>query len=206
MKMFSDLSVSEFISKLASESPVPGGGSASAISGAMGAALLSMVMGIALKNDTDQNRYGEVSDRCSRIAKEFLILSEEDAKSFREVLDAYRLPKNTDDEKDKRKQAIQMSLKTASLVPLTVMKKVDEVSNYLDEIFDFSTDSTRSDFLCALLLLETSIKGAFYNVQINLKSIKDNDFIVNIIAEGKNIYKSFLNRKNKFQKYLNSEV
>jgi formiminotetrahydrofolate cyclodeaminase len=206
MKMFSDLSVSEFISKLASESPVPGGGSASAISGAMGAALLSMVTGIALKNDTDQNRYGEVSDRCSRIAKEFLILSEEDAKSFREVLDAYRLPKNTDDEKDKRKQAIQMSLKTASLVPLTVMKKVDEVSNYLDEIFDFSTDSTRSDFLCALLLLETSIKGAFYNVQINLKSIKDNDFIVNIIAEGKNIYKSFLNRKNKFQKYLNSEV
>lgn len=204
--MFSDLSVSEFISKLASESPVPGGGSASAISGAMGAALLSMVTGIALKNDADQNRYGEVSDRCSRIAKEFLVLSEEDAKSFREVLDAYRLPKNTDDEKDKRKQAIQMSLKTASLVPLTVMKKVDEVSNYLDEIFDFSMGSTRSDFLCALLLLETSIKGAFYNVQINLKSIKDNDFIVNTIAEGKNIYKSFLNRKNKFQKYLNSEV
>ena len=204
--MFSELSISEFISKLSSDSPVPGGGSASAISGAMGAALLSMVSAIALKKSPELVEIEEKMNRCFRISQEFVMLSDEDAKAFNAVLEAYRLPKATEDDKEKRKQAIQINLKSASLVPLTVMRKVNELSCYLEEIHNFSIESTESDFLCALILLETAIKGAFYNVQINLKSVKNNEFVIKTTDEAKNIYKTFINKKNKFEENVKSKI
>jgi formiminotetrahydrofolate cyclodeaminase len=200
--MFSELSISEFISKLASDSAVPGGGSASAISGAMGAALLSMVSGVALKNATEKVKIEEEVNKCFRIAQEFLILADEDAKAFESVLSAYRLPRTTEEDKERRKQAIQVALKSASLVPLTVMKKVNEVSNYLEEIYNFSIESTKSDFLCAMIMLDSAIHGALFNVQTNLKSIKDSEFVDKTSGEAKNLYNSFLNVKNKFSEFL----
>lgn len=200
--MFSDLSISEFISKLASDSAVPGGGSASAIGGAMGAALLSMISGIALKTASEPGGIEEKMNKCFRISQEFLVLADEDSKAFDAVLEAYRLSRATDNDKERRKQAIQMTLKSASLVPLTVMEKVSEISNSLEEIYNFSIESTKSDFFCALIMLESALKGAFYNVQINLKSIKDSEFVAKTNEETKNLYNSFINIKNKFDVYL----
>ncbi len=204
--MFSELSISEFISRLASDSPTPGGGSASAISGAMGAALLSMVSGIALKGSSESVEIEEKMNRCYRISQEFIVLSDEDTKAFNEVLEAYRLSKATEEERERRKQAIQISLKSATLVPLTVMRKVNEVSFCLEEIYKFSIESTKSDFLCALILLESAIKGAFYNVQINLKSVKDSEFVSKTTDEAKVIYESFVNKINKFEEYAKSKI
>jgi formiminotetrahydrofolate cyclodeaminase len=204
--MFSELSISEFISRLASDSPTPGGGSASAISGAMGAALLSMVSGIALKGSSESVEIEEKRNKCYRISQEFIVLSDEDTKAFNEVLGAYRLSKVTEEDKEKRKQAIQISLKSATLVPLTVMRKVNELSFYLEEIHNFLIESTKSDFLCALILIESAIKGAFYNVQINLKSVKDSEFVSKTTDEAKGIYESFINKINKFEEYAKSKI
>ncbi len=177
--MLTELPVKDFIAKLASDAPTPGGGSAAALSGAMSAALLSMVLQISLKkkNDTEEvKKMKEIMEECNKTAKRLTSLIDEDALAFDKVMEAYKMPKKSIEEKNERKKAIELQLKSASLVPLEVMKNVKKLFNHFDFVTMHTLKSTISDVGVALLLADTSIKSASYNVDINLKSIKDNDF------------------------------
>ena len=177
--MLTELPVKDFIAKLASDAPTPGGGSAAALSGAMSAALLSMVLQISLKkkNDTEEvKKMKEIMEECNKTAKRLTSLIDEDALAFDKVMEAYKMPKKSIEEKNERKKAIELQLKSASLVPLEVMKNVKKLFNHFDFVTMHTLKSTISDVGVALLLADTSIKSASYNVDINLKSIKDSDF------------------------------
>jgi len=124
--MTKDTTAAAFIADLASASPAPGGGSASALSGSMGAALLEMAVRITLKINVGDGdipllqALTPLKDQCFR-------LIEEDAAAFRKVMDAYGLPKTNDDEKRERSAAIQEALKTATRVPLRTAGLCQEI-------------------------------------------------------------------------------
>jgi len=207
--MLTELPVKDFIAKLASDTPTPGGGSAAALSGAMSAALLSMVLQISLKkkNDAEEvKKIKEIIEECNKTAKRLTLLIDEDALAFDKVMEAYKMPKKSIEEKNERKKAIQLQLKSASLVPLEVMKNVKKLFSYFDFVTMHTLKSTISDVGTALLLADTSIKSASYNVDINLKSLKDNDFKKKVRDEASEIISFARNKLDASEKILQERL
>ncbi len=177
--MFADLRIRDFVEKLASESATPGGGTASAFAGSMSASLLSMVMRISLRKVTDETvvkKMQSLIKECDRNAKEFLALMDKDAEAFDKVMEAYKLPKSTKEEKEERKSKIQIALKAAALSPLKTMEVVNNTVSVGDDILQYVPGSVVSDIGVSALLARSALQGAYYNVIINLKYIKDKEF------------------------------
>ncbi len=177
--MFADLKIREFIEKLASDSATPGGGTASALAGSMSASLLSMVMRISIRKITDEQVVSEMQaliKECDRKSKEFLTLMDKDADAFEEVMKAYKLPKSTKEEKEERKSKIQIALKSAALAPLRTMEVVFETVSVGEKILKYVPGSVVSDIGVSALLARSALRGAYYNVMINVKYIKDKEF------------------------------
>ncbi len=203
--MFADLRVRDFTEKLASDSATPGGGTASALAGSMSASLLSMVMRISIRKITDESivlRMQSHIKECDRIAKEFLTLMDKDAEAFDEVMKAYKLPKDTKDKKEARKSKIQIALKSAALTPLKTMEVVYKTSLFAKEILRFVPGSVVSDIGVSALLARSALKGAYYNVMINVKYIKDEEFCKDI-SEKANSVKS---ETEEVLKFIDAEI
>ncbi len=177
--MLINLNVGEFLNKLESGSATPGGGSASAFAGSMSAALLSMVMRVSIRklsNENKVNEFNKLIEKCDKISKRMALLMDKDADAFDKVINAFKLPKRTSNEKSERKAKVQIALKGASLVPLKVMEIVLEIANCEKKIVDFIPGSVISDIGVSNLLAMSALSGACYNVKINLRYIKDYAF------------------------------
>ncbi len=177
--MFADLKIRDFTEKLASDSATPGGGTASALAGSMSASLLSMVMRISIRKITDESivlKMQSYTKECDRKSKEFLALMDKDAEAFDEVMKAYKLPKNTKEAKEERKSKIQIALKSAALTPLKTMEVVHETVLIAKDVMAFVPGSVVSDIGVSALMARSALKGAYYNVMINVKYIKDEEF------------------------------
>ncbi len=173
------LPAEEFLLELSSTSPAPGGGAAAALSAAQGYALLAMVAGLTLKSKKYQEHHGAVKPVLKR-AKERLLISlkmlEEDTQAFNRVMEAYRMPKSTDEEKAKRREAIQEALKGAAESPLKIMR---HALDGLDDVLLLAEHGNRNaitDVGSAAYQFHAAFFGAELNVMINLSSIKDVDF------------------------------
>jgi formiminotetrahydrofolate cyclodeaminase len=173
------MSVAELLEALASPTPTPGGGTASAITGALGASLLAMVAGLAKsKNNTDQEKTALAKARellmpqTARLAA----LADADAASFDRVMAAYRLPKTSDDEKAARTRAIQSALQGATTVPLDTLRACADALTQARVVAEHGNRSAASDAGVAVGLLRAAAAGAHANVQINLEGIKDEAF------------------------------
>ncbi len=160
--------VEEFFQELASKSPAPGGGSVSALSGSLGAGLVSMVSNLSLEEESCD--FKELQQRMEREGQNFLQLMEDDTAAFNQVMEAFKLPK--DDQKT-RSQAIQKAFRQATEVPLQVMELSCQVLEAAERAVDGGNTNALSDSGVALLTATTALKGARYNVLINLPSIKD---------------------------------
>ncbi|MGC9125050.1 MAG: cyclodeaminase/cyclohydrolase family protein, partial [Caldisericaceae bacterium] len=183
-----DQELKSFLSELASDSPTPGGGTASAISGAMGISLLAMVLGVYAKKLKVQERKTSILNRVEELkskSNDLLELANNDNVAFDKVMEAYKLPKATEDEKKKRTAMIQDALKGATMSPFRILRKVSETYDTVESILENSSDSTLSDLLESLCLLEAAASGALYNIKINLNSINDEAFVKNIANESK---------------------
>lgn len=168
-------SIYDFLTALGDATPTPGGGSVAALEGALGAALLSMVAAITVKKTNDP----ELRDFHGflKIAmNEFYNLIEEDKNSFDTVIAAYKLPKKTDEEKEKRNTAIQNSLKIAAQVPFTVCNKIVNLYPYVKILVSKGLKSALSDVGVANYALHSGFLGARLNVLINLASITDEEY------------------------------
>src|SRR5688500_19955307 len=131
MAGFADLTVSAFFDALASPEPTPGGGTAAAVAGGMGASLLMMVAGLTKsRSDTETARVAlkEARAALSSIRDRLLALADTDAAAYNEVIAAYRLPKATDPEKAARKQAVQRTMRAATDAPLEALRVVLEAA------------------------------------------------------------------------------
>ncbi len=169
-----------FIDQVASSSPAPGGGSVSAACGALAGALSSMVCRLTI----GKKRFKEVEDelkgileKAEEIRKQMEEFIVKDAESFDKVMDAFKLPKYTDEEKEKRNQAIQEATKGAISVPLQVMEKGLLAMKLSQIVVEKGNPNMISDAGVSALTARTAVEGAYLNVRINLNSIENQDFV-----------------------------
>lgn len=177
--MLINKSVKQFIKELQSESPAPGGGSAAALAGSTGTALAIMAIKITLPKISDEKikRKLEFAEKELKIIKKYQTeLIDKDAKSYNMVIKAFKLPKNTEAKKQKRRGAIQKAYKIAASIPLQTALQALQAFININNIKEFLSKNVASDIEVAELLLNASLKGAIANVRINLACIKDKEY------------------------------
>ena len=163
-----------------SNDPVPGGGSVSAFNGALAAALSAMVANLTV----GRKKYAEVNDLMQELSTRFEKLSQKliedvdrDSDAYNRVFAAFKLPKETDEEKQFRSEAIQQETKYAAQVPMEVARAVYEVLPQIDAIAQKGNSNAVTDACVSMMCARTAILGALLNVRINLTSIKDEAFV-----------------------------
>jgi formiminotetrahydrofolate cyclodeaminase len=171
-----DLSLGDFAERLASAEPTPGGGTASAVAGALGAALVAMVARttIGKKKFADRQAAMEaIRDEADALRRDLLVQAEADAKAFDAVLAAYRLPKGTPEEQARRGAAIQDATRGAIAAPLVVGRLARRVLDLARQVAADGNPSAASDAGVGGLLAAAGVRGALLNVQINLAQLTD---------------------------------
>ena len=188
--MFKGLTIQQFVEQLSSDSATPGGGTAAALSGSMGASLVSMVIRISMRKIKEEeiiNEFNEILNNTDNLSKELIFLMDKDAESFDKVMSAFKLPKKTAEQKEERKEKIQIALKDAALTPLKTMEEVSKVCKFAKRVMQYVPGSVISDIGVSALLAESALNGAYYNVLINLKYIKDKEFNNDLRAKAESI-------------------
>lgn len=175
-----DHKITGFVSATASGEPVPGGGSISALCGALSAALGEMVARLTL----GKKKYAEVQpqmeniiEQINPITKHLTEAVELDSDAYDQVMQAYKLPKDTDEQKDARNIAIQVALKHAASVPLNVAQMASAILPMLEELAMKGNQNAITDAYVATLCARTAVLGACANTRINLMSIHDQEFV-----------------------------
>lgn len=178
--MLADKNLKEFLKETASNSPVPGGGSVAALSAGLAAALTAMVANLTI----GKKGYEELEEEMTVIAKEaekykdlFIEYIDKDSDAFNQVMDAFKLPKETEEEKEIRKNKIQEALKNAALVPLEVARAASKIMDIIEKVVVKGNKNAVTDGAVAAMMARTATLSALYNVKINLGSIKDAEFV-----------------------------
>jgi glutamate formiminotransferase/formiminotetrahydrofolate cyclodeaminase len=173
------MSLTEFADETASESPAPGGGSISAYMGAMGVALATMVANLSSHKRGWDDRWEEFSahaENGQRIQQEFIRLVDEDTDAFNQIMNAFGLPKTTEEEKSARTAAIQEATKNAMLVPYRVIEQAHQAMPLAKLMAEIGNPNSVSDAGVGALALRSAAIGAFLNVKINAGGLNDEEF------------------------------
>jgi formiminotetrahydrofolate cyclodeaminase len=171
-----DLSVTDLVGRLASRDPIPGGGSASALAGAMGAALVHMVVELtAGRPAADEPALARIRFAAASLQSDLLRLAEVDAAAYASVVAARRLPKDTDRDRDARRVQMDQAIREATRAPLEIARRASDVLALAEELVPIGNRNALSDVGVAGVLAAASIRGAIMNVDINLPSLPDDD-------------------------------
>jgi glutamate formiminotransferase len=185
-----DMNLKAFMDETASDSPAPGGGSVSAYMGALGMALGTMVANLSGHKRGWDARWKEFSDWAEKgksIQNSLLQIVDEDTKAFNLILEAFSLPKKSEEEKTIRENAIQGATKNATLVPFKVMEIAFSGFELISEMVEKGNPNSVSDAGVGALALRSCVRGAFMNVKINASGLKDKFFANDIISKGEEI-------------------
>ena len=168
----------KFLENVASVSPIPGGGSVSALAGALSASLLAMVAGLSLKKGGDQRKeMREVRKKALALQRTLFLAIEEDAKSFEAVMKAFRLPKTTEKERASRSRAIQKAYQKATVVPQMVCEQSIRLLEYSRFLIQKGNPNAMSDSGVAAFLADAALAGGLLNIGINLVPVTDKAFL-----------------------------
>ncbi|HAJ31770.1 MAG TPA: methenyltetrahydrofolate cyclohydrolase [Candidatus Atribacteria bacterium] len=207
--MLIDKKVSNFLDELASNSPTPGGGSVSALAGALGAALISMVGNLTV----GKKKYEDVEEDIKKIVSsseklryELSHLIEEDVKVFNNFMATYKMPKDTEDEKKVRAEKIQESLIKAAKVPLRVAYKCLDIMILSQEVAEKGNVNVISDAGVAVLMAEAALESAILNVKINLRMIKDEKIREELSSSIKELLLKEKGQKEKVLKIVEQKI
>ena len=195
-----DMNLEKFAFETASESPAPGGGSISAYSGAMGAALATMVANLSANKRGWDDRWEEFSSWAEKgisYQKELLELVDKDTKAFNQIMDAFKLPKENESDIKKRNDAIQNATKNAILTPYRVMQVALDSMSVIKKMAEIGNPNSITDACVAALCARTAVRGAFLNVKINCLDYNDKSFVDDINKKGKNILEKAFKLENK---------
>lgn len=185
-----DLSLASFVWETSADSPAPGGGSVAAAMGAMGAALGSMVANLSGHKRGWDDRWEEFArwaEMGAEMQKRLLSLVDEDTEAYNGILKAFEMPKKSEEEKTARAAAVEAATLHASLVPLTVMKEAFKVFELLEEMTTKGNPNSVTDGAVGVLAVRACIRGAFLNVKINVKGLKDRAKAEELIASAREI-------------------
>ena len=181
-----ELPVTALLAAFRSNEPTPGGGSASALAGAVGASLLAMVAGLPkplATTEEDVERIVAAGARCTALSAELEELIDRDSAAYDLVVGAFRMPKGSDEEKAARTAGIQRAMQAATEAPLAVMRACSDAIEQGTVVAAFGNRNASSDVQVALELLGAGLRGAKLNVEINLGSVKDAGFVERARAE-----------------------
>ena len=187
--------IGEYLEKLSSKAPVPGGGGAAALAGATGASLGLMVCELTRgkkKYAAFETRCAWIEEKLTKLRDEFIELADEDEKVFEPLSKAYGLPKNTPEEMDYRETTLEQCLTDASLTPVKVMEKAVEGLQYLGDLAEEGSRMAVSHIPVAASYMQTALDSAVLNVYINTKMMKNrnkaielNDYAGKLLLDGR---------------------
>ncbi|MBV1821981.1 cyclodeaminase/cyclohydrolase family protein, partial [Bacteroidales bacterium MSK.15.36] len=166
--------------------PAPGGGSIAALSAASAAALIEMVANLTIGKkgyEEVEEEMKELKGVAAEYKEKFINYIDEDSDSFNKIMDAFKMPKNTEEEKKARTKIIQEGFKGAATVPLNVAKDAFELLALAEKVIEKGNQNAVTDGAVAAMSARTAVHSALYNVKINLGSIKDEEFVNNTKKE-----------------------
>lgn len=201
--------VSEFLNELASPSPAPGGGSVSALAGALGTALISMVGHLTIgkkKYAAVENEMKAMVESSEKLRSKLTQLIDKDTEAFNLVMSAFGMAKETDEQKSARAAAIESATKEATMVPLDVMNFCREGILLSEYVAHSGNSNALSDAGVSALLLRAGCRGAYYNVKINLFSLKDAGFIEKIRNEAATLMDEVDTKSNEVIHHVESQL
>ncbi len=204
-----DMTLTDFADETASESPAPGGGSISAYAGVLGVSLGTMVANLSSHKRGWDDRWEEFSNWAEKgqaYKQELLRLVDEDTNSFNKIMEAFRLPKDTDEEKAARKKAIDDATKYAIEIPFKVMETAYKSMEVNKAMAEFGNPNSVTDAGVGALCARTAVMGAFMNVKINCKDLDDDAFVSDIIARGYDIQAKAIKLEEEIVAITNSKI
>lgn len=211
--MLTNKSIDYYITQTASGEPTPGGGSVSALVGSLGAALISMVNNLTVGKKSYEELPEDVKSEFQEKFREIEVviedlkgIIEEDTHAFSKVMEAFKLPKDTDEEKEARGQAIQDGYKVALEVPLRCAKKCLRALELQDIFAEYGNVQAITDVGVGTLLSYAGVEGALFNVIINVGSIKDQEFKKEVEDEIDSIMKEANELKDELLKVVYSRL
>ena len=199
-----DLTVKGLLDVTAGKDPVPGGGSISALSGSIAAALTEMVAGLTI----GKKKYAEVEEqmkqlveRVQEIRQQLILDVDRDSEAYNVVFEAFQMPKETDEQKAARSAQIQEATKIAANVPMEVARRVYSLLSDIEEVVSNGNQNAVTDGCVAMMSARNAIIGALFNVRINLTSIKDEQFVADMTAEADRLEREVIEREAKVIEY-----
>ena len=173
---FKDMNIQDFVALLGSDAPAPGGGAGAGLGAALGIALSEMVCSLTINSKKYEGEWAfakEAKEKCRELETAFLAAMDEDAAAYSKVSAAYKLPKDTEDDKTARSAAIQESLLICVQPPMKLMELGLSALELTDSLLGHTTVMAVSDIGVAALELGAAVRSAWLNVLINIGSIKD---------------------------------
>ncbi len=184
--MLVDLTVKGFLGATAGSDPVPGGGSVSALNGAIAAALAEMVANLTIgkkKYEDKEPLMRKIAGEAAELQAAFVKAIDEDSNAYNLVFEAFKMPKETDEEKAVRSRTIQAATKVAAQIPLEVARKAAGMMEMLSQVAAEGNQNAVTDACVAMMCARSAVLGAALNVRINLGSLKDEQWVESVKAE-----------------------
>ncbi len=204
-----NMTLSEFADETASESAAPGGGSVSALIGSIGVSLATMVANLSSHKRGWDERWEEFSawaEKGQKLKNDLLKLVDEDTSAFNMIMEAFTLPKATDEEKKIRSEVIQSATKNAIEVPFKVMKTAYASFEVIEAMIETGNQNSLSDAGVGALCVRSGILGAYMNVKINASGLKDIEYKKNILAEGQKIADNAIKKEMELLEMVNEKL
>jgi glutamate formiminotransferase/formiminotetrahydrofolate cyclodeaminase len=199
----------EFANITSSESPAPGGGSISAYCGALGVSLAVMVANLSAHKrgwDDKWEYYSKYGEKGMLLQSQLLDLVDEDTDAFNSIMNAFSLPKDTDEEKKIRNNQIQIATKNAIEVPFRIMKICFDSLEIIEEMVQNGNPNSITDVGVAMHCAKAAINGAYLNVRINCNDLNDKNFVKNILSEGLSILDQASLKEKKILKIVDKKL
>lgn len=211
--LFKEYKIQEFINELASDAPSPGGGSTAAFVGALAGCLNNMVYSLTINKKsfeilTEEKKQEMINfeNECNNFILNCVNFMEEDRICFNKLMKCYKLPKNTDEEKDHRKSELKAKTYEAMISPLKVCRECIEFYENIEFAIKYGNKMLISDAGVSASLLHSAIESSIINVKVNLNSLKDEEYFSEIKLELEDILNKSNEYKNKILKAVNNHI